>query len=288
VRLPIFATALLWASLASAQQAPPAEPQSTPKFVEPQQLTSFETAKQQATAGKWSEAQATLRPLHDALPDDVDLTRFTAECAIDAGDRAYALSLLEPIIADKPGSWQELLLATRSYAEMHNDAARDKSFAALIELFNSHRHPKLNAIQIFLVERVPLPNGHMDLYMSLVPWSRYSIYEMARVFNASGQQLQRITLESNDMEQASFAKEHPDLAAKGARFFSLDGYTEQTQPDGRQTQTHYTYGFFNGSPGYGHPRSHGCGRYREDWPNEQDGRNPDVRKVNAMERLSTS
>ena len=96
----------------------------------------------------------------------------------------------------------------------------------------------------------------MDIYMSLVPWSRYSIYEMARVFNASGQQLERITLESNDMEQASFAKEHPDLAAKGMRFFSLDGYTEQTAPDGRQTQTHYTYGFFNGSPGYVAIRDH--------------------------------
>jgi hypothetical protein len=248
--LTILAIVLLWPCLASAQQTPPSEPQSTPGFTTPQQLASFDTAKQQAAAGKWSEALATLRPLHDLLLDDVDLTRFTAECAIDAGDRAYALTLLEPIVADKPSSWQELLLETRAYAEQHNDAARDKSFAALAELFNSHRHAKLNAIQIFLVERVPLPNGHMDLYMSLVPWSRYSIYEMARVFNASGQQLQRITLESNDLEQAGWAKEHPDLAAKGMRFFSMDGYTEQVQPNGTGTQTHYTYGFFDGNPGY--------------------------------------
>ena len=235
---------------ASGQQAQAPEPQTTPGFPTAQQQAQFETAKQEAATGQWSAALAHLKPLHELLSDDADLTRFTAEVAINGGDTAYALAQLQPLVTEKPTNWQEIMLMARAYAQAHDVASRDAALTRLVELHDSHKHAKLNTIEVFLVERVEVPNGHLDLYYSLVPWSRYKIYEMARVFNAAGQQVQRITLESGDGDQPLWAQQHPDLAAKGMRMFSMDGYTEQLTPDGQHTQTHATYGFFDGRPTY--------------------------------------
>lgn len=235
---------------ASAQQTPPPEPQTTPSFSSPDLQAQFEHARQQAASGDWPGALASLKPLHLILPDDVDLTRFIVEAAIDAGDSAYALSQLKPLVDSKPGNWQELMLMARAYAEAHDAANRDAALTTLEDLHHFGRHAKLNAVQVFLVERVPLEKGHFDLYYSLVPWSRYNIFEMARVYNAAGQQVSRLTLESNDFEQAQWAKTHTQQAAQGMRFFSMDGYTEQISADGKHTQTHFTYGFFDGRPTY--------------------------------------
>lgn len=235
---------------AGGQQIPPVEPQSTPAFATPEQGARFEVATQKAAAGQWSNALTELKPLHEALPDDLDLTRFTAEVALNSGDTAYAIAQLKPIVASKPGSWQELMLLARADAEAHDAASRDAALATLVGLHHSGQHPELSALQAFLIERVTLPDGHMDLYYSLVPWSRYQIYEMAGVFNAAGQRIQRITLESNDFDQPLWAKEHPQQAAQGMRMFSMDSYTEQFASDGTHTQTHATIGFFDGRPSY--------------------------------------
>lgn len=250
------AAGIVWVCLlfgvagAPAQQMPPAEPQTAPAVTSPDQQAQFDAAKRAAAAGLWGDALAALKPLHQQLPDDADLTRFTAESALDAGDVAYAIAQLKPLVEAKPGNWQEMLLMARAYAETHDAAARDAMLARLVELHTAGRHEKFNAVQVFLVERVALPKGHLDLYFSLVPWSRYNIFVMARVFDATGQQVQRITLESGDGDQPLWAKQHPDLAAKGMRMFSMDGYTEQYGSNGQHTQTHATYGFFDGRPAY--------------------------------------
>lgn len=232
------------------QQGPPAEPQSTPSFATPEQQAQFDAAKRAAAAGLYGDALAALKPLHQQFPEDADLTRFTAECALDAGDAAYALAQVQPAVEDKPGNWQERMLMARAYAEMHDAAKRDAELQSLAESYASGKHAKLNTVQVFLVERVPLPNGRLDLYYSLTPWSRYNIYEMARVYDATGLQVERITLESGDFDQPLWAKQHPDLAAKGMRVFSMDGYTEQSDANGQHTQTHATFGFFDGRPTY--------------------------------------
>jgi hypothetical protein len=241
---------VLGLATASGQQTPPGEPQSTPSFATAEQQAQFETAKQEAASAHWSVALAKLRPLHALLPDDVDLTRFTAEVAINSGDTAYALGQLKPLVAANAGNWQELMLMARAYAQAQDAASRDAALAALMELHASGQHPKLNEVQAFLIERIALPDGHIDLYYSLIPWSRYQIYERARIFDATGQQVQRITLESNDFDQPLWAQQHPKEAARGMRMFSMDAYTERFAPDGSHTQTHATYGFFDGRPSY--------------------------------------
>jgi hypothetical protein len=236
---------------AGAQIVPPPEPQSTPVLSKPADQDAYDQAKANFSAGHFAEAFATLRTLHDHLADDIDLLRFTCEAALDSNENAYVISALATITATRPGNWQELMLLARAYAQSHDATSRDATLAKLTEEYNSNRHPKLNAINQFLIERIPIPSGRMDIYYALAPWSRYKIYEMARVYNASGQQVQRLTLESSDFDQPLWAKSHPDQAAQGVRMFSLDGYGEtQPGPNGTSTQTHSTFGFLDGKPTY--------------------------------------
>jgi len=45
---------------------------------------------------------------------------------------------------------------------------------------------------------------------------------LGRQWDANNTLVRQITLESNDVDQVGFAKEHPDMAAKGTRRFSMD------------------------------------------------------------------
>jgi hypothetical protein len=231
------------ASIACAQAAAP-QPALTPAQ---QQL--FAAARQDFGQQHFTDSLAKMRALHEQVPANSIITEATAETAITAGDPQYAISILKPLEAAADG--YAITFLVRAYAETHQNDLRDAEIKTLLELHKTTTDPRFKQLQQFLLERVSSPPGHVDIYYSLVPWGRYNIYAMARVFNATGQQQFRITLESNDPDQPLWANQHPDLAAKGIREFSLDGYSEpQPGANGASTQTHATYGFLNGQPTY--------------------------------------
>jgi hypothetical protein len=91
----------------------------------------------------------------------------------------------------------------------------------------------------------------LTINTSLVPWGYYKVYAYGKVTDGDGKLFLSISLESNDLDQPHFAKEHPDEAAKGIRQFSMDAYRETgLNSDGKRTQTHLTYKFFDGQPSY--------------------------------------
>ena len=239
--------------VAAAQTPAAAQPQTAPgSAMTADQTLDFGVARESFAAGKWADAYAKLKPIHEAVPGNTLVAKFTAEAVINTGDAAYAQSILTPLLAATPDDWQARSLQARIHAEAHNDAARDAELKQLTVQHANTADARFHQLTTILIERDTLPGGgHLDLFYSLQPWSRYNIYEMARVYDASGKQALRITLESADFDQVSWAKQHPDLAAKGERMFSLDGYRDQPATATVQaTQTHYTYGFLDGRPPY--------------------------------------
>ena len=79
---------------------------------------------------------------------------------------------------------------------------------------------------------------------------------MAEFFNASGQRIKRTALESDDIDQVKFSKDHPDQARAGVRIYSMDTYTEVHNAQGQLTGgTHGTLCpvpgcFLKGRPAY--------------------------------------
>jgi hypothetical protein len=98
------------------------------------------------------------------------------------------------------------------------------------------------APQVVIVENDPLPDGgsvRMSDYIE--PQSRFHIVLMAEFFDAAGQRTRRTAVESDDIDQVAFRKDHPDQAAAGVRVYSMDGYSETRNAQGQIiSQTHAT------------------------------------------------
>ena len=245
-RFAVFAVTFVVMAAAQAQR--PSMNESAPAMT-PEQKASFDDGQKSFAGGQWTDALTRFRTLHQQLPENRRVAEFTAEAALNTGDTVYALSLLKPM-ASVSNEWEAHLLLARAYAESNADAARDAELRQLVALHTSTADQRFARLTEFLVQRLPAAGGHIDLFYSLTPWSRYSIYELARVYDGAGKQVQRIALESSDADQRLWAEQHPDLAAKGLRGFSLDGYVDQGDSGGQVSQTHSTYGFFDGRPDY--------------------------------------
>lgn len=67
--------------------------------------------------------------------------------------------------------------------------------------------------------------------------------------DAQGQLVERVQLESDDVDQPAFRQEHPELAAKGERRYSLDSY-QVSRSNGKVSVNQALYGFLDGLPPY--------------------------------------
>ena len=178
------------------------------------------------------------------LQETCQQPRTPAEAVINTGDTTYAKSILTPMEISSPEDWQARILLARIHAEAHDDAARDAEPQKIISLHANTTDPGFRPMTQVLTERDPTPNGHMDLYNSLQPWSRYNIYEMARVYDKAGSQMLRITLESADFDPGLVQAIAPGFGRKRRAHVSMDGYADQPATAQIQaTQTHMTYGF---------------------------------------------
>ena len=230
--------------LAVAQQ--PAAPTLTVE-----QQTLFTAAKKDFSEQHPELALAKMKQLHAMVPENAMITDGTAETAVTLGDDAYAISLLTEWTAKHPEDSFALEWLVRAHAESGNPSARDTTIARVMKLHETTTNEQFRRSDRFIVERVKLASGSLDIYYALVPFSRYHIYMLGRQVNASNALVQQITLESNDFDQPAFAKEHPDLAAKGVRRFSMDTYSAGTPgPNGTLTQTQALIGFMDGQPSY--------------------------------------
>lgn len=225
--------------------------QPAPPSLTAEQQTLFDAAKKDFGEHHPELALEKMKQLHAMVPENPTITDGTAETAVTLGEDAYALSLLKPWAATHPEDSFALEWLARAYAESGDAAERDKTIAAVLKLHETTTNEQFKRADRFVVERVKLPQGYLDIYYALVPFSRYHIYMLGRQVDANNALVRQITLESNDIDQVSFAKEHPDMAAKGMRRFSMDTYSAgKASANGTTTQTQALIGFIDGQPSY--------------------------------------
>jgi len=236
----------------SSANPPVSQRESTQDLVarlNPQQKQRFEDASKSFSAQHYADALAVCKQLLNELEGDAVLSKFASEAALNSGDPGFALTTLKPLAKADPDDWQVVALLTRACAESGDTPCRDSGMAHMLDLHRRGLTPL--TLQHYVVERVKANGNTLIIRMSLEPWGYYRVYALGQVLDSDGRIFLRATLESDDAEQALFAKEHPVEASKGIRGFSLDGYLETgTNSNGQRTQTHYTYKFFVGQPSY--------------------------------------
>lgn len=251
----VCALLMLLPVVAIAQTAAPGPvaqretPQDLLGRLTPEQKQKFDAASQAFGAQHYTDALTAYKQLLTELPGDTVLSKFASEAALNSHNATYALATIKPIAEKDPDDWQAAALLTRACAEAGDVSCRDAGIAHMQELHNKGVTPP--NMRDYIVEQTQANGKTLRIRLSLVPWSNYHVYALAQVVESDGSIPFRAALESGDMDQPIFAKEHPDLAAKGIRRFSLDGYQETgTNSQGQRTQTHFTYKFFDGQPSY--------------------------------------
>jgi len=213
------------------------------------QKQQFDEAGKAFKAGHFADALTIYKLLLKDYPGDSVLSNLAGEAAINTGDTAFAIETLKPIAQSNPNNWQAVALLTRAYAESGNKAGRDAGVAQMLDLRKRGLTPP--RMPQYIVERIKVGEQVVLIFTSLEPWGHFHVYNYAQIFDASGRLYLRATVESDDADQATFAKEHPTEAAAGQRGFSLDGYQDNGKnSDGKRIETHYTYKFFTGQPTY--------------------------------------
>ena len=220
----------------------------------PDQRQMYDTATRQFSAERYADAFPAFKTLLAEVPTGPThllISKYASEAALNIGDYSFAKNTLKPIAEADPNDWQAAGMLARLYAETGDKQARDAELAHIVDLHKRAVSPQIAGMKQILIERISIPTGSIRMWYSLEPWGAYKTYLFCRVFNTAGDQVLRIALESADFDQPQFAKEHPDLAAAGARRFSLDGYGQQEKmPDGTTKGTHMTYAFLDGQPDY--------------------------------------
>lgn len=235
---------------ANASLSPTREsPQDLLAKLSSQQKQQFDQTGKLFAAKQYAEALVGYKRLLGELPGDVVLSKYASEAALNSGDATFALNALKPIAQGDPDDWQAAALLTRACAQSGDTPCRNSGMAHMLDLHTRGVTPL--GMRQYILEQVKAGENTLLIWTSLEPWGYYKIYAMGQVLNPQGKLFLRATLESNDADQALFAKEHPTEASKGLRSFSLDGYLDSgTNANGQRTQTHATYQFFVGQPSY--------------------------------------
>lgn len=205
-----------------------------------EQKQKFEQAGRAFQESRFADALGLHRELQRDFPGDPILIKFISEDALNSDQADVVLAQLKPVAAADAEDWQAVALLVRACAQTGDGGCRDAQMAHLAELRKAGLTP--SRLFEYPVETVKLTAGRLEIKNSLVPWGYYKVYALGKLFDASGKLVMTVSLESNDFDQASFAKEHPTEAAQGLRGFSVDAYRETgLNSAGQRTQTHFTY-----------------------------------------------
>lgn len=228
--------------------APPQEHQDPVAQLNPQQKQQFEEAKRAFDGQRYADARAIFTRLLLEQADNILISKYASDVAMNTGDATFALEKMRPIAQANPDDWQATALLLRACAETGDNRCRDSGIAHMADLQSRGLTPP--GMQAYLAERVKVGGNTLEIRVSLVPWGPYKVWALGQFMDADGK-LFRASLESSDFDQVDFAKKHPEEAGRGIREFSLDGYQDTgMNSNGQRTQKHYTYKFFVGQPSY--------------------------------------
>lgn len=220
------------------------------------QKEAFMKSQDAFLAGRFADAAAALRNLLTEVPHgssaETALAERAAEAALEAGDRAYAISLLKPIEERDETDCPAHALLARANAEEGRTAERDAELNSLVKLHQQFPKSAAGKLDTFLLEKRGLAGGGaVAIWYALRPYGPHHTYLNAEIANAAGKMLVHIELDSDDGDQVYFKEEHPDLATKGERKYSLDAFMPTEGAASSQTgNQHALIQFYDGAPKY--------------------------------------
>jgi tetratricopeptide (TPR) repeat protein len=180
-----------------------------------------------------------------AHPDDAAANLLAASAAVSLYKGGEAVAYGEKALQLDPQNWKVHTTLVVAYAEAGKKDQRDQERATLRKLHDDPGAPDAMQTSGFLLDLFPVhsPSGQyrVEAVEYFHPVGKFHIYYRFIIHNSAGKPVWQIDAESNDFDEDSWAKAHPDEAAAGKRQFQLVG-------DGAGVHTDYT--MFSGTADY--------------------------------------
>lgn len=243
----VLASALLFCSLsvaAPAQTAPPkdqANDTGRPQL-SPEESADLNTLRRQGIdafrQGDYARSLSAFRQVISADPSDIVAYNVAANCSLRLKDYPSAIDSFKHALQLQPDEYHNVSGLIRAYTLAGMAPERDELRKHIADL---EQAGKLPADFNYVFETFDAGDKKVEVAVFPKIQGYYGERYRFKVFNSAGKQIYCVTLESDELEQPNWAKEHPKEAAAGGRGFSLDGYA---------SDSHSTYSFYNGEPPY--------------------------------------
>ncbi len=186
---------------------------------------------QQALAGDPQSAAANL------LASSAEIALFQPIEAVRYGERAQAL---------EPGNWKVHTTLVTAYAMAGDASQRDAERALLREDHANPALPDARETTGFLLDLFRAGRYRVEAVEYFRPLGKYNTYYRFIVRNAAGARVWTIEVNSDSLNQTSWAQSYPRQAAEGQRQFQIES---------AQGPDHMDYRTFSGAPGYDYAKS---------------------------------
>jgi tetratricopeptide (TPR) repeat protein len=229
----LLAIPLLFA-FAQEQNASPASPQPT----------AGAAAEKGLDALRANQPQQALDQFELALkvnPNDAAANLLAATAALSLYKNDLAVKYAEKARELDPNNWKVHPTLVAAYAGAGMKPQRDQERDILRKLHDDPKAPDAMQTKGFLLEMFPVKQYRVDAVEYFHPVEKLHIYYRFVIRNAAGKRVWQMDIESDDFDQNSWAKAHPDEAAAGKRQFQLVG---------EDRDVHMDYRMFSGAPDY--------------------------------------
>ena len=233
----LFLVSILAATVAANSQEQNAAPTPTPTSV-------AETTEKGLQALKATQPQQALDFFEQALqanPNDPAANLLAATAALNLYKGDLAVKYAEKARDLDPDNWKVHTTLVAAYAAAGKKEQRDQERDILRKLHDDPHAPEAMQTKGFLLEMFPVKSYRVEAIEYFQPVDKFHIFYRFLIRNAAGKRVWQIDVESNDFDQSSWAKAHPDEAAAGKRQFQLVGADHDL---------HVDYRMFSGTADY--------------------------------------
>jgi tetratricopeptide (TPR) repeat protein len=187
------------------------------------------------------QALAIFQQVLAAHPDDVAANLYAAGTALELYQGTLAVQYAEKARQLDPDNWKVHTTLVAAYAAAGNIQQRDAERELLRKLHSDPKASDAMKANGFLVEMFPVKGYRIQAIEYFQPMGKFHTYYRFLIQNREGKRVWEIAAESNDFDEKSWEKAHPDQAAAGEREFQLVG---------EGADKHADYRLFSGKPAY--------------------------------------
>jgi tetratricopeptide (TPR) repeat protein len=210
----------------------------------PAQSIVATTTEKGLDALRANQPQQALDLFEEALktnPNDAAANLLAATAALNLYKGDMAVKYAEKARDVDPDNWKVHTTLVAAYAAAGRKEQRNQEREILHKLHDDPHAPDAMQTKGFLLEMFPVKQYRIEAIEYFHPVDKFHIYYRFLIRTAAGKRVWQIDAESNDFDQASWAKAHPDEAAAGKRQFQLVG---------EDRDLHMDYRMFSGTADY--------------------------------------